>query len=457
MKTAVGLWMVFALPLACMACSANSKSGGYGGGTPGGGGTGGEPQDAAVIVPDSSTGGSGGTAWNVDSGPQDAEPLGDGEACSATSQAAEPYPLDMYVMMDQSGSMSDPAGLLPTSPTKWKAVAAAFNSFMQNTTSTGLSMGIQYFPLPVVPWSQFAACASSDPQCPNNGVCLTTASSTICTGACTTSADCGPGQECVVSTSGYCNNDSCDYAVYETPEVEIAALPGVAPAISASLAQHGPMTNTPSAPALHGAIEHARQWATAHADHTTIVVFATDGMPSVCPADGTEAQLVNLTKQSAQGGLNGTPPVKTFVIGVVTPGDMFSTNNLNAIAQSGGTGQAFILNPNQDLTTQFSQALEAIRGATMNCEFKIPDTGTALDYGKVNVTYTAANTQKYPVYYVASEAACNPTDGGWYYDVDPSAGTPTKILLCPQSCAFIQSYGGSISIELGCKTQTGPK
>lgn len=445
-----------------LGCSATSSDNGYnqasGGGTAAGG-SGGE--DGGTYIPDGSsgTGGTGGTAWNTDSGAMDAEPLGDGEACTGISQAAEPYPLDMYVMMDQSGSMSDVAGVM-SNTTKWDAIATAFQSFMANTTSTGLSMGIQYFPLPVVPWSSFGACDMTDPNnpsCPNNGVCLGLVNSNICVDQCSTSSDCGAGQECITGSPGYCNNDSCDFNAYAAPEVEIAQLPGVASAINQSLSNHGPTANTPTAPALHGAIAHARQWADAHPDDTTIVILATDGIPTVCPADNTQAQLVNLSKQAAADGLTGTPKIKTFVIGVVLLGDFISKNNLNAIAQAGGTGNAFIVDPSQDLTTQFSQTLEAIRGASMPCEFKIPDTGAMLDYGMVNVIYTATNQQQYPVYYVANQAACDPTDGGWYYDTDPTQSKPTKIVLCPASCTFIQNYGGKIDIQIGCKTMTPPK
>ena len=227
--------------------------------------------------------------------------------------------------------------------------------------------------------------------------------------------------------------------------------------INQSLKAHGPTANTPSAPALHGAVVHAREWATAHPDHTTIVVLATDGVPTVCPAEASLAQLVNATKQSAQDGVSGSPKIKTFVIGVVLFGDMISKGNLNQIAQAGRTGSAFIIDPNQDLTTQFSQTLETIRGASMTCEFKIPDTGVTLDYGMVNVIYTNESGDPFPVYYVGDLAHCDATTGGWYYDTDPQQSAPSRIMLCPASCEFMQNYCGQIDIEIGCKTITPPK
>jgi len=43
------------------------------------------------------------------------------------------------------------------------------------------------------------------------------------------------------------------------------------------------MTMTPTVPALQGAINYAKAYAPQHLDRKTIVVFATDGMPTECP------------------------------------------------------------------------------------------------------------------------------------------------------------------------------
>jgi hypothetical protein len=70
----------------------------------------------------------------------------------------------------------------------------------------------------------------------------------------------------------------------------------------------------------------------------------------------------------------------------------------------------------------------------------------------VNVIYTEGGDQTY-LYYWPNEGACDPETGGWYYDVDPSAGAPTKIIACPASCTEFQtSTEGKVSIRLGCAT-----
>ena len=439
------------------ACSANSDENnkfGEGGssGSAASGGSGGTSDY------DGSPGGSGGgldatIPIDPDSGGWDSHPPTDGDTCSAQSVAAEPYPLDMYVMMDQSGSMISEIGV--SGKSKWIAAVDAFTSFLNNTTQEGLSMGIQYFPLPVTPWGDMPACDPDAPDC-GTGVCITVDTGPFCHAACTSNADCASDSECRGDT--FCSNDSCDGNAYAVPEVEIQELPGASGAIIASLNAHGPTTMTPTGPAIGGGIMHAKQWATNHPDHTTIVILTTDGMPTVCPSDQTEAQQVNTVKQIAQSGVNGTPSIRTFVIGVTMAADFIAVNNLNAMAASGGTTKAFIVNPNQDMTAQFAQALEAIRGAAMPCDFKIPSTGGQLDYEAVNVVYTAPNgTDTATVYYVGDASQCDPVNGGWYYDTDPGQVAPTKIILCPQSCAFVQQYGGKIDIEMGCKTITPPK
>jgi len=80
--------------------------------------------------------------------------------------------------------------------------------------------------------------------------------------------------------------------------------------------------------------------------------------------------------------------------------------------------------------------------------------GGTLEYEReVNVTLTNGKEKTF-VYYVTDEAGCDPRTGGWYYDIKPSVGTPTKIIACPTTCSAFQAApnGASVSIELGCLT-----
>ena len=164
------------LTLALTACGANSdEDGGYGGSSAGSGGTSG--QDGGTGATGGTTAGSGGSGGSFDANVPledatdwDSYVKPDGDTCEAQSHEAEPYPLDMYVMMDQSGSMSSDIGI--SGKTKWEAAVDAFTSFLNNTPQQGLSMGIQFFPLPITPWSQMPTCDPNAPAC-GDDVCVT--------------------------------------------------------------------------------------------------------------------------------------------------------------------------------------------------------------------------------------------------------------------------------------------
>ncbi len=456
-----------ALGLIVAGCSANSEDGSPYGGTGntggsaaagGSGATGGGGSGGGTIEPDA---GGGGDALPVNPEASADTVMPDGDTCHAQSVDAEPFPLDMYVMMDQSGSMGAPVVLTqPFGPTQWDAVKDAFVGFLSNSPPDGMSMGIQYFPLPVEPWSSIPGCSGG--SCPAGQTCATMdGAGEHCMTNCSSDANCHVDSECMSFDDGnggtikICSNDTCNVGEYANPDVPIGPIPGVNSDIIASLEAHAPMTMTPTAPALEGAIQYAKGWASQHPGHTTIVVFATDGMPTACTGGGVFP--INEVKAIAADGLSDDPAIKTFVVGVAPAGMPNSLNNLHGIADAGGTGQAFIVQAGNGMADQLAAALEAIRGAFMLCEFQIPDTGYPLEYGEVNVVYTATNGTEHTVYYVGDPANCDPVKGGWYYDVDPSVGDPTKILLCPQSCDFVQDHAGSISIEIGCETITPPK
>ena len=157
-------------------------------------------------------------------------------------------------------------------------------------------------------------------------------------------------------------------------------------------------------------------------------------------------------------GAPGQPSINTFVIGVFGPDDVANDApaNLDAIALQGGTNKAFIVDTQKDVTAQFQAALDAIRGTRLACEYQIPEptNGGTLDYeGHVNVVLTNGGKRSV-VYYVAKAAACDAATGGWYYDVEPSVGPPTKIIACPTTCSTFSAApsGASVAIELGCQT-----
>jgi hypothetical protein len=429
----------------------------------------------------------GGNGAGVDNGGANGNGLPD--ACAADITTAKPIPLDMYIMLDVSSSMLEATSLQIS---KWDAVKAALEAFLKDDASTGLGVGLQYFPLqkPGAPSSctknsdcgdsapcflkacdkfpQIIACdQASDCINPNDGAnygpCAVLGQCAknpdyVCRDQglpCGTDPDTGADLgNCVAhSAPSFClNTESCDIPLYAAPSSPIAELPGSAAALVASIDKQTPSGATPTAPALSGAIQQASAWAKAHPDHRVVTVLATDGLPTQCAP--TE---IDLVANIAKGGVTATPSISTFVIGVFGPADAAANapDNLNQIAKQGGSKQAFIVDTTQDVTKQFLSALDTIRGGRLACQFQIPQPSSneMLDYGRVNVQLTSG-TQKSVVYYVKDAATCDPTTGGWYYDVDPALGAPTQIVACPSSCTQFQaaSAGASVGIALGCTT-----
>ncbi|MEZ4227368.1 MAG: VWA domain-containing protein [Polyangiaceae bacterium] len=466
-----------------IALSATGACGGGDGGS--GGGAGNAGTGSTGTGANGNSGGSGnaigiGGGINYDGGAATGNTggLDDGGACAAETAKGEQVPLDLYIMLDSSGSMSDKTS---TGPTKWDAVKQAITGFVNAPGSAGLGVGLQYFPLNKqgVPDSctNNNQCGSGGPcllktclggttlqPCTNNsqcGILGTCADLGTCTGDPNTfcapigSNACGTAGQCVALTSSFCTNATeCSNVRYATPAVNIAALPGNAGAIISSMGAKSPNGNTPTGPALQGAIDHAKVHAGANPGHAVAVVLATDGLPTSC-------NLTNISQvaQLAQQGLAGTPSIPTFVIGVFAPTDTAAAQNLNTIASSGGTNTAFIINTSGNVTQQFLQALDQIKGKALPCEFKIPTpaSGQTLDYGKVNVE-VSSSSGKTSLLYVEDASKCDPTNGGWYYDVNPSAGTPTKIVVCPSTCtAFKGQAGAQVDVLIGCKTNTVPR
>jgi hypothetical protein len=155
---------------------------------------------------------------------------------------------------------------------------------------------------------------------------------------------------------------SCLPADYKA-DVEIGPVSLTAQAIVASLAAHSPQTDTPTLPALEGAIAHAAEWKTQHAGRTIAVVLVTDGSPTACTS-GFE-QVVNAARKGADGG------IPTYVIGILSPGSTCgldpnqpNPSDLDAVAAAGGTNTSLTVDTTSlrpDTATELADALASVR------------------------------------------------------------------------------------------------
>src|SRR6187551_1149097 len=146
---AVGIGALFLAGWNCAACSSSERP--------------------APFTAGARAGSSGGTGLDVGNG-SSGNGNGGGpdlsDACAAKITTANAVPLDIYLMLDVSGSMLD---VTATQVTKWDAVKLALESFLTDDASAGLGVGLQYFPLqkPNVP----ASC-TKDSDCGDSAPCF---------------------------------------------------------------------------------------------------------------------------------------------------------------------------------------------------------------------------------------------------------------------------------------------
>lgn len=353
----MGFWAACATLVVAQAC----------GGSDSGGDTSGSGGSAAS----SGTGASGGLLIDASG---DGAGMSDAEACAVDTQKAKPSPLDMYIMLDSSGSMT---GSL------WSNTVSAIAAFVKDPMSDGLGVGLDFFP----------------------------------------------------------GDNECSPSTYSTPTVPIALLPDNMPNIVNAFGGVVPDGGTPTLPAMQGALTYAQAHAAKNPDRVVAIVLATDGQPNECSS--TVANVSAVAKQ----GVDGSPKIHTFVIGVGP-----SLTSLNEIAKAGGTEKAFIVNTAGNVSQQLTDALNSIRGG-LGCEYLIPSfEGGAADPNKVNVWFTPTGQKpvlwpKYP-----DVTSCPSSGNGWYYD---SKFSPTKILLCPGACSYVKATAGQIDVVYGCPT-AGP-
>jgi hypothetical protein len=373
--------------------------GGRGGSGEGGrGGSGTTDTDASDAAPDSSsstsssgaTGGSGGTGISIGVG---GSAIPDAN-CGAVRQSATQVPDDLFIMQDRSASMDCPAAddfcttaplPLVVHPTRWDATTQALSEFVASTRTAGLGIGIGFF--------------------------------------------------------GAAGAAACATASYATPTVPIAPLPANALAITSAVAAVVPTGNTPSTPALTGAIEYARAYTMSQmGSRRAAVLFVSDGIPAGCNSTVTNAAA------AAAAGFNGSPSIKTYVIGLANPA------GLDEIALAGSGGTTHYIPAAGDVVGAVVNALTSISGA-LTCAYSPP-----ADFNpylvNLEVTIGATGTPSL-IGKVDNLAACG-ASGGWYYDVNPPL-RPSQIQLCAQSCDQLRGTPNStVNVLVGCPSSPSP-
>ena len=423
--------------------------------------------------------------------PNDIKPFGDAgafeagagqnEKCAGESQAAKQVPIDLLLLVDRSGSMN--YRVSPGGKTKWELAQAALNAFVRDTKSAGMGVGLQYFPL-VTPCMTDAQCGNSlfsgcaeQRTCANATGPLNPLVSCNGGGRCPTGSMCVPLGRCL-QTGEACSklNETCpggaadnrcaavpktcrDEVVpkcmvsdYQKLAVPIADLPGAAADLSASLWVTQPGGSTPTDPATEAGLNELRARAMANPDRHEALVLVTDGSPNSCDPDP-----VPLISKLIGDARMGMPSIPTYAIGVFGVGEFMDGQVvLQDWATAGGTDKPFILTAGDDLNQKLLDALNAIRGSALPCEYTIPKPSSGnIDFKKVNVHVTGSSTGAMgaDIGHVDDMTKCDPVKGGWYYDVDPMTSAPTKVIMCEATCKkFKMDSTANIELRFGCET-----
>lgn len=307
------------------------------------------------------------------------------EACVGTTVDAEQLPVDLFAVLDSSGSMEEATA---SGVSKWYASKAAFQDFLQRAPH-GMGFGLSLFPL--------------------------------------------PGDD----------SASCSSARYRDAALPIQDVAQMARGALTQLDAVRPQGQTPTAPALTAALDLASAHALAHPERSVVVVLATDGMPTTCAPTDADA-LAALAKEA----LDGPAHVRTLVVAsrTLVSADISA---FQRIAAAGGTERAVMIDPRGDFSRQLGDALDATAARQVVCDLALPQppAGKQLDYDAVNVLLDGAERVALPR--VSGAGSCG-TSGGWYYDVDPALGAPSRLNVCESACN--RTSAAQLRVELGCSS-----
>lgn len=311
------------------------------------------------------------------------------DGCAGEVYEGEAVPLDLYLMFDQSGSMSIVVDK-DSGATRMDIVRTAVEVFLKDDESVGMGAGIGYF-----------------------------------------------GHQPLGETT-------CDVAEYRDADVGIASLPANQEPLLDSLAAREPTGETPTGSAIRGACEYVAEYRVDHPGRNPAILLVTDGEPKAPLSQEVCAPTLDDAVQAAEDCYK-EHGIRIYVLGVGP-----SLTNLRVIAEAGGTEQAFLAD--LDNAQQVLDAFRAVRyAAQLPCELSLGDAGSSeeVDVSMSTVAYLDFSCSYNPVPEVSSKSACG--DGeGWYFD-DPDE--PTAIHLCEVTCGDVKSTGRQLFYSLGCPLQ----
>ena len=406
---------------AALACSSDDEDGGS---TLGGGATGGTLSSGTGATPSSGAGGSGvasggssasGTGGSLtpgaggglgNSGGSGTGTTADGgafESCSGVTAEAESLPVQLELVVDTSLSMGEQAP--GTDRSKWEVTREAVLEAISEMPAT-TALGATFYPRVSI---QSSTCYEADVGVPIAEL-----------------GSAGSGQRS---------------------------------ALEEIFAEAGPNGGTPTHMAYQFGLNHLRQ---SSLPSRRYLLLITDGAPTwglQCSGVGSIAvdnEPMILEAQKAARGTADVPSVRTFVVG--SPGSETAVQDLSRMAEAGRTARAdcssdgprychFDMTQEPDFAAALKQALKDIVGATLSCEYPVPEPpeGNALDRNLVNVQFIAGDGATHEIFQSADPDSCS---SGWMYSDDG-----TSVILCGESCDLVKADpAGKIEVLFGCQT-----
>jgi hypothetical protein len=319
------------------------------------------------------------------------ETAGEFEACATGGASADFVVSAMLLVVDKSSSMNN--------DNKWNQASAALVSFLQSPETSGLSIGLRFYP---------------DDHSDDGGPEL-------------------------------CNGEDCSEEACATPMIESAELnnqsgaadpqeTALVQAIQGTSAWGDEGRGTPTHAALGGGLSWAREYQADHDGESAIVVLVTDGEPNGCNDNNTAIAGLAADAFQAEG-------IRTYAIGL----EGSQEPQMDEIAEAGGTNEGIFIgseNAEQDLLA----ALAGIRGEVLGCEFPVPDPENGeLNPNQVNIVLTSNGTDT-QFSKVEDEDQCG-DELSWYF------ASGSSIELCPAACnVTLADPNASIGLVFGCNT-----
>lgn len=312
------------------------------------------------------------------------------EACVGVRYEGEAIPVDLLLVVDGSAQMAD--AQRPGLPTRWSIVSDAAKALIGQGDLDVRLIGLDVY-------------SSADPE-------------------------------------------SCDPLNYRMPDV-----PPVSPSTSiddllAALDGVQPEGTAMTRAALTGALDFAREWGEVNAIGWTVVILVSGPGLAACESPSDFAEL-----EALAAGASEEQRVSANVIVMDGSFDAEQDECGDAL----GSLRVFESERGVEaLVEELIDVYEHIAPQPVSpCEFQVPpppaDSGQVILFDEVWVSYDSSTVSaEFPLLASAEDCATSGY-GGFYYSSFDENGTPTRITLCPCSCAELSAdWSTSFEVAFPC-------